>query len=125
MVIRLKYMLFLILATVMISCYNNEQKSQEFDLNKVISEEKMTAVLTDFFLIEGVVNMKVRTHRKVIDSISREYFDAVLIKHQLTKEEFDESMLYYTYHIEDLDKIYEAVITNLSVMESEVSRNPE
>jgi len=113
------------LATVMISCYNNAQKTEEFDLNKVISEDKMTAVLTDLYLVEGVVNMKVRTHRKVIDSISREYFDMVLIKHQLTKEEFDESMLYYTYHIENLDKIYEAVITNLSVMESEVSRNPE
>jgi len=116
----MKYTWFLFLSLILFSCYNDNEKEVAYDDDLIIPQEKFTEILTDIHLVEGVLNIEVNDNNLVIDSISREYFDVMMKKYDVTEIQFNTSMEYYTFHIQELDKILEQVITNLSVKESEV-----
>ena len=101
------------------SCYHDSAMEESFDMDKVITADKMTALLTDIQLLEGIVGVEQHDNEDV-KSISNEYFVIILEKHQTSREDFYESIRYYTYHIELMDNIYEDMITNLNKKESEI-----
>ncbi len=100
------------------SCYNNAP-DPGFDMALVIPADTMVSVLTDFHLADGMINIEQKKGR-TSSVLAGEYFYTVLERHQLTPEQFDESIRYYSYYTVQLDKIYEQVITNLSIMESSI-----
>lgn len=77
----------------------------------------MVSVLTDIHLADGVINT-IKIKDKSTGYLSNKYFELVLDKHKIGRDTFEESLRYYAYHTEELDKIYEKVIVNLSKIES-------
>ena len=108
-----------ILLSLLASCYSESDKKPEFDEKKIIPKEKMIEVLTDIHLVEGIIATTQREGVKK-ETYVTSYTNAVLEKHDIGIGEFEESIRYYTYHIEELDNIYEEVIIRLSKKESEV-----
>jgi len=53
-----------------------------------------------------------------VGHLATEYFDVLTKKHSISRESFEESIRYYTFHTEELNAIYEQVITELSKRES-------
>jgi hypothetical protein len=115
----MRKILLLIIPFILFSCYHT-QKEMTFDMSKVLPMDKMVSLFTDLQLVEGAVNIKQR-ESKPLDRYSQIYLDYVLKQHNITREELDESVRYYTYHIQELDKVYEQVIINLSRLEIEVN----
>ncbi len=111
--------LLLLFPFVLFSCYEENTEQMNIDKSRVIPPEKMEPLLTDLFLVEGAVSY-MADKGTPIDGYSKKYFEEVLEKHEVTGEEFEESIRYYTYHIEKLDKLFENVIVNLSELETEV-----
>jgi len=109
----------LFLPFVLFSCYEESADHMNIDEARVISPEKMESLLTDLFLVEGAVSY-MADKGTPIDGYSKKYFEEVLEKHNVTRPEFEESIKYYTYHIEKLDKLFENVIVNLSELETKV-----
>ena len=93
-------------------------------MDKVLSSKKMVELFTDIQLLDGIVILQQRENKDP-KRLANEMFPDILENHQVSREEFDESMRYYTYHTEQLNKIYEKVITNLSKMESGISMSVE
>jgi hypothetical protein len=91
----------------------------DIDKDLVIPVEKMEPLLTDMFIIEGAASYLTNKGEPTNDKAKR-YYEKVLAKHGVTAEQFEESMEYYTYHVEELDVIFEEVIINLSKLESEL-----
>jgi len=106
----------LIFLVLLAACYHPEPEA-EFNNQLVIPADSMVSLLTDMHLAEGIITT-VKDKPKPISSISSEYFDVILKKHQISKASFEESMRYYAYHAEEMDKIYARVITELSKIES-------
>jgi hypothetical protein len=98
------------------SCYHTTP-DPSFDMSLVIPADSMVTLLTDLHLADGVINT-IKVKEKSIGHLSNEYFSAVLDKHKIGRDTFDESLRYYAYHTEELNKIYEKVIVNLSKIES-------
>jgi hypothetical protein len=67
-------------------------------------------------MADGVINT-IKLKDKSLGHLSTEYFSAILEKHRIGRDTFDESMRYYAYHTEELNQIYEKVIVNLSKIE--------
>lgn len=100
------------------SCYHTASDA-EFKMSLVIPADSMVSLLTDLHLADGVINTT-RSKDQSIKNLSDKYFSAVLVKHKIGRDTFDESLRYYAYHTEELDEIYEQVIVNLSKIESMV-----
>jgi hypothetical protein len=116
-------LLFLLLI-ILASCYRDNTEHVEFKKELIIPADKMEAVLTDMFLIEGAASY-LTNKGKPANNKAKRYYEAVLEKHGVTEQQFEESMQYYAYHIDELDEIFEKVIINLSKLESEVQSEPE
>ena len=116
---RNSLLFFLFLSFILCSCYQESIDNMNIDESRVIPPEKMEPLLTDLFLVEGAVSY-MADKGTPIDGYSKKYFEEVLEKHDVTRKEFEESIKYYTYHIQKLDKIFENVIVNLSKLETEV-----
>lgn len=102
------------------ACYRDIPENQmQFDMTKVLNVDSMIIVLTDVQIVEGAINVK---HRQKMQAgiNSNVYLETVLVKHNITLEQLEESMRYYSYHTKELDKIYDQVIINLSKKESEL-----
>jgi hypothetical protein len=108
----------LLLIFLLGSCYHTAS-DPDFNMAMVIPADSMVALLTDIHLADGVINT-IKVKDKSIPHLSNEYFEAVLDKHKIGRDTFEESLRYYAYHTEELDKIYEKVIVNLSKIESMV-----
>jgi hypothetical protein len=98
------------------SCYHTVP-DPTFKMDLVIPADSMATLLTDLHIADGVIN-NTKLKDKTLKQLSTEYFSEILEKHGISRDAFDESMRYYAYHTEELDKIYEKVIVNLSKIES-------
>lgn len=82
-----------------------------------LSKEKMVGVMLDIHISEATMNMT-PINRNVSDS-PKPGID-VLKKNNISKEQFDESFVFYTQHPLLLNEIYEEVMDSLSKMQAEV-----
>jgi len=106
----------LLLLFSMTSCYNTAQ-DPEFDMTQVLQADSMVIILAELHMADAIVDA-VKDKELSFGHLSSEYFDAVMKKHHLEREVFEESMRYYAFHTEELSEIYEKVIISLSKKES-------
>jgi hypothetical protein len=118
-----RYLAGIFIILMLGSCYHTI-KETSFNMAMVIPADSMVSLLTDIHLADGVINT-VKPKNITIEHLSNEYFSMVLIKHKVGRDTFQESLRYYAYHTEELDKIYEKVIINLSKIESMIPEKKE
>jgi len=105
------------------SCYHSSQETS-FKMDLVIPADSMVSLLCDLHMVDGII-ANLKDKKTPVGHLSNEYFEAVLKKHLIDRETFEESMRYYAFHTEKLDEIYEQVIINLSKMESMINSKKE
>jgi hypothetical protein len=115
-----KSKLLLLLILFAAACYHDPPKP-EFDMTRVLSEDSMVVLLTDLQLVDGAVSLKARGGKPVYD-FSKAYTDLILQKHHVEREVFNESIRYYSFYVEKMDAIYEKVINNLTLIQSQVAQ---
>lgn len=108
-----------ILILLLSSCYNIHDGKKIPKPDDLIDRDKLVLVITDMEIAESTIREKLNLGQE-IDGLQEEYYYAIFEKHDITKEQLDNSMAYYKQDLDELNDIYEEVITRLSVMESEV-----
>jgi len=100
--------LYVIVLFALFSC-KEEEKVPEY----VMSEERFTEVLTEFQLAEATIRLG---YHRTPDSLNYNdsVYSSVFRKLKITQADFDTNYAYYSNSPEQLKKIYEQVITNLS-----------
>lgn len=86
--------LSVILTTILPSCDNRP--------DKVLSKSEMEDVLYDFHITQGIINTLPPEQQKNAQA----YLDALWMKHGISQEIFDSSMIYYNRHPKALREIY-------------------
>lgn len=84
----------------------------------------MVAILTDIQLIEGAVSKKI-IDRNASQKESPIYYEKVFEKHEITRQQFSESIAYYSEKPEELQIIYEKVLVELSTIKAELQNTKE
>jgi hypothetical protein len=85
----------------------------------ILSEEQMTAILMDVHLVEGTINFK-RNIGQGVDEQKSELYNQLMEDHGVTPEILESNLMYYNQKPEVLEKIYEEIITRLSIMQTEL-----
>ncbi|MCD8282248.1 MAG: DUF4296 domain-containing protein [Prevotella sp.] len=100
-------LLALLLVFSLSGCHNKKKL--------ILSEREMENVLYDWHLCLGIVRYK------GMDTLTeRKYYNLVLEKHNITREQFDSSMVFYMTHADRMHGIYEHLsdrFTNLGRLE--------
>ncbi|MCF8297762.1 MAG: DUF4296 domain-containing protein [Saprospiraceae bacterium] len=114
---KLKKYIFLILIPLAISCNKKPENNTEAKPGNIIPKEKMVELMVDIHLVEGTTRY---AYGKTTES--EEYQDYlysyVLEKHNISFEDFTNSIRYYTKDINTLADIYSEVLSELSEMQS-------
>ena len=108
----------LILIVLLLGCYHKAPEPS-FDMSLVLPSDSMVVLITDLQLADGAVNILAKQGKPKTEYASA-FTQQVLEKHNVSEESFTESLRYYSFHIEKMDKIYEEVINRLGTLESEV-----
>lgn len=83
---------------------------------KVLSQREMIDFLADLHKLDGVLITEGLT---TIDDRENIYFyNALLAKHKITKEQFDSSLVWYTRQPKKFNKIYQKVLLALNLEDS-------
>lgn len=116
-------LIFLLMAILTPACYHTAPEP-EFNRKLVLPPDKMESLLTDLQLVDAAVNLKQRDGLPP-EETAEPYFEEVLKEHHVSREEFEESMRYYAYHLDELQAIYEQVIVKLSEMEIGIKQDKD
>lgn len=105
-----KLALLVLFLSLLISC--GRKKSEV-----IIPKDKLTAILTDMQLVNSYY---LRNYQKsLLHNDSVNFYKSILSEYGYTGQQFDSTMKYYAGKSNDLDLIYEEVITRLSKMVQE------
>ncbi|NQT76823.1 MAG: DUF4296 domain-containing protein [Bacteroidetes bacterium] len=108
-----------ILILLLSSCYNTHDGNKIPKPDNLIGKDKLVLVIADMEIAESTIREKQNLGQE-IDGLQERFYLAIFQKHEITKEQFENSMAYYKQDLDELNDIYEEVITRLSMMESEV-----
>jgi len=121
----MKYILLFIIPLIILSSCYHENKEKITKPKTLFSTSQMVDILTDVQLSEGAIAGN-RLNRKHTD---RDYKDSIyrlLFQHYgITAEQLRENMDYYNSRPEEMEKIYDKVLSNLSLMKSEIEVKKE
>jgi len=84
----------------------------------VLNQDDMVNLLTDMHKLDGVL-----IERGIMfsnDSTKTKYYNFVFAKYEITKANFDSSLVWYTKKPQEFNNIYNKVLLNLSLQEKEV-----
>lgn len=122
--------LFFLLVLLFAACGNEPEALQKPD--DLIPEEKMVNVLADVHLLEAALTLRqpslrqpmiMRADPSIVQAPagggkSLQYYD-IFKKHELTREQYEKAMLWYTSHPEELNLIYDKVLVELTRRQAE------
>lgn len=91
----------LVCLPIMMSCRGSD----------VLSKRKMIAVITDLHRMDGMLQVTGLLRKPDVDEMA--YYDAVLEAHDVTRAQFDSSLVWYTQHPQRFNKLYPRVLKNL------------
>ena len=90
----------------------------------VLSKSQMVEVLVDINLAESALRVGNPVHNQSYDSIyQKSQFIKVFEKNNISPDNFDKSLSYYSEHIDDLNDIYSDVLERLSDMQAKLEGN--
>jgi hypothetical protein len=113
--------IFFILITVFIVACSSETTVSIPDT--VLPQEKMAKVMVEVHLLEATLNMNAPNPNNASITLPGNAIvpNADIFKSQnITKEQYDESFVFYTQHPNLLVEIYQLVLNDLSKMQAEV-----
>ena len=93
-----------------ISCSKKEEKIPE----NILPKEKMIQVMVDVHLAEAVIQSRNLNLNDSTKTIAAGYYKNLFEKNKINEQQFRESFLFYSHHLDLMNKIYEDVINELS-----------
>lgn len=110
---------FVLIAFLFFSCYHENQKEIVVP-EKLLSEDELVEVLTDLQLAEGLITyqrlQKISVKKDFKDSV----YNLVFENYGLTIPELTSNLNYYNNDPQNMEILYEKVLSNLSKLQSEV-----
>ena len=101
---------YIIILTVLLSSCGMFEKEQD---DNIIPKDKMVEIIVDAQFVESALKVHKRKREDMV-AYTDHYYNYIFEKHNITKEEFEESLEYYSENIAELDRIYADVINILS-----------
>ena len=110
--------LFIVMMLVSASCYHENHPQVEIPEHQ-LSKKQMVDILTDVYLAEGAITYH-RMNKTLTEEKSASYFKLIFDEHHITHRILKDNLRYYNATPEEMEKIMEDVLANLSKLQAEV-----
>lgn len=108
-----------LIALLFYSCYHENQKEVVVP-DKLLSEDELVTILTDLQLAEGLISyqrlQKVNVKKDYKDSV----YNLVFENYEISIQDLTSNLDYYNNDPQNMELLYEKVLSNLSKLQSEV-----
>ena len=111
-----KYSIFLFVVLICFVSACNKKQLQKKPEN-LISMDKITAIISDILLIEGMINTTPEDSNKV--RMLNIYYHDLFKRYNITKEEFQNNIDYYISNEDDAVKVFNEIEIKLKGIEKE------
>ena len=103
----MRHFLPIVIFLILFSCSEKKTETPEH----IIGKEKMTQLLTDLCLMEGAINVaNMNPAHTKMQAIKFNLYK----QHNVTREQFDSSLMYYCRHMEEFREIQANVLEQLN-----------
>jgi hypothetical protein len=99
-----------------IGCFGCQKKSGQ-PVSAAISRQVMSIILLDVHIEEA--RYQSAGNREAQNLVMSRRYSEIFKKHEVSFEEFDQSMKYYMQHPDEMDLIYEEIVNRLTALETE------
>lgn len=110
----------LVLISLLLSSCYHENKQEVVVPDNLLSEDELVLIMTDLQLAEGVITysrlQKLSRNNDFKDSI----YNLVFKNYEISLEELADNFNYYNSDPQNMELLYEKVLSNLSKLQSEV-----
>lgn len=97
-------------------------RTKQLPPEDLIPRETMVDVIVDMHLFDAIIWKEQKKRVKEIQYHKNHLFKSILEKHNITANQFENSLNYYQSDMEGFDEIYADVITKLSKTKSETEK---
>jgi hypothetical protein len=105
----IKKLLYLITGIIILSsCYSTHDEHKRLEPDNLIDREKMVLILADVEIAESALRQKQNVDQE-IGGTREVYFHTIFKTHDISRAQYDSSLLYYKQDPKTMDKIYEDV----------------
>ncbi|OYT10885.1 MAG: hypothetical protein B6I18_06740 [Bacteroidetes bacterium 4572_112] len=105
------------------SCSEYDPQHKEVPEN-LIDKSEFTNIMLDIRLAEVIIRQDVtKNNGNNTDSITNYYYSFVFDKHNISQEQFQVNLDYYTSNPSELDDINKAVVDSLNLLKERVKPN--
>jgi len=80
----------------------------------ILSEKDMQKVMTDMMMAESMIGTDYQSYRG--DTIKLALYESVFMKHRITRELYDSSLVWYGQNLDVYMKVYDRVLTDINKM---------
>ena len=108
----------LCLGSILISCSKKEEKIPE----NILPKDKMIRLMVDVHIAEATIQSRNLGINDSTKTIAAGYYKNIFEKNRISEQQFRESFLYYSHHLEIFNKIYEEVINELSKKQALITK---
>lgn len=119
----MKFLAF-ILCLVLIAACGRESVDKFPEPDNLVEKEQLIPVLTDLSIIESVYQVKYIQVSRYSTLLQREA-DSIFQKYNITREDYENSMEYYSHNQEEMLEIYQQVKKNIEKQRSELPPESE
>lgn len=102
------------LLALLFSCNSTEKEPQ-----LPVPQDKMVSVMVDLHLVETAHNMQLTEGDSTRPGYA-ELNERVFLKHGITKAAFDSALYDYSFHVKEMNAVYDLVLERLSEMDAEI-----
>lgn len=117
----MKNVIFISLSFILFSCSNEEQRKNVDIPNDVIPFDTMSSIMLEVQLMESQIENERTINPSVMDSIPS-YYNSIFKKHEVTKNHYDSSLMFYSKNITLLDSLYNNIFAELKEMEIQLNK---
>ena len=83
----------------------------------VMSEDTMAQFLQDAYLLEGFYAIETGFHYDTLKPQMLASYDSILASYDLSRADFEHSVLWYTHHPDIYQRVHDTVIARLDAMQ--------
>jgi len=110
---------FIIILTIMFAYSCNHIKEKKEKPEGLIPKSEFVDIMIDIRMVETSIRQKISKGNNAIKSTDY-YYSYIFKKHNITPEQFNTSLKYYSSEVKEMQDINVQVVERLTQMESEV-----
>ena len=119
---NIKYILFILLLTGLVSCYH-ENKPEIKKPDPFIPEDRFVDIIVDIQIAEGVISQRRLNKVSVSNGFKDSVYQVVFDHYGINARQLAENMDYYNNDPKNMEKIYDKVLAKLSKIEAGIPVN--